>query len=420
MAIGQVTAPPVLIDSGTGLFHQDYPNLQGSAFQGSSQATNQFSIGGTLFFFGYENVNTSHCRCFTSTNKGLTWTPQDTVHEPGFDGNFLSHDPKIFYPGFGNLIYVVWDIQLAHRFFLVNTFNILTLKWGVQSAQGPQDIVSTFYVQLAALSNGDVYVFFTGLSSQVVFLKLSAAGVWSAAPTAITSAQANVTGRIKSMFMISNIVHLFYQETNSVTNLANLKYIQVNAGVPGTPVTIFTGSVANAVWNTGAGAVWNNQLVVPFQNTNDNITKVIFGSPISNPVFTTATVDPAASTVPAGNNALMPSAMVDRNNVLNVFWGTNSTGDLDDRVWTSVNAGAGFSVPAVFYSDATNPPPGEATPGIVAISSPVQGSLFFLWDATTAAGTPTFSLAAAPTSSFYSFHIYLKGVKRMKNEDCKP
>lgn len=416
-----VAATPVLIDGTNAQMHQDQRILQNTNFFGNSAQAQMFTLAGRLYAMLSESVITSHGRCFMSANNGATWTAQDITHEPGSDGNLVNSEVRVFYPGTGTKFFVEWIIQpvALQQHTMFNSFDAATNLWGTESPQGPLNVgTGASFVQLAVLSTGDAYVFQSGPSNNVVYLKFSG-GVWAGAVTAVTSVVANVTGRPKLALVDStNTMHLIYQETNSVSNLSTLFYVQVSStGVVGAPVALVAGTVAGQPFNVGYGGFWQSNVVVPFQSQADNVTKVLVGTPVSAPVFSTQTVDPGASTVPVGQIAVMPCALV-AGATLSIFWGTTSAGDLHDKIWMAANAGSGFGSPSVFYDNFAFPVPQQdpGNPGLNTISSPTtlpNGGTGMLWDAADLAGiggTPAFFLPGG--SGALLLQLQFKGWKQ--------
>ena len=404
-----VVDAPVLIDTLNGQMHQDGTVLQGNSTVGGGASVQLFNASGALYALLSENVVTSHARMFRSTDNGTTWVAQDIAHEPGSSGLNLNSDVNVFQRG--ATIYALWVVSpvALQQHFVWNSFNTVTNLWGTESAQGPLNITGAIGVEFCVLSTGDLYVY-KGNATGVAYL-LYSGGAWAGAVVVVDAGVANDVGDVKMVTVDSlDRMHVVYQLRGSVTTLADLLYVQVSAaGVVGAPATLLTGAIALDIYTVGQGPIWlGTTLVVPYQRTSDNITTVLLGTPLAAPVWTPAVVDPAASTVPAGDRANFPCAALDGNGDLNVFWATNSAANADDRVWTAVNTGAGFSTPITFYTNGTNPPPGEdpASPGLVNASSPtlLDTNVFgYLWDSVITTpgigGTATFFLLGSGGSS---------------------
>jgi hypothetical protein len=407
-----VASPPVLIDTADTAFIQDRGTILGTPTIGAAQDRELFNVGGNLYAvltdpFGAIPSISVVIRVFKSTDGGLTWASKDIANEPGAAGININNFEGVFLQG--TKIYVAWRFKPGGPLTTVsrlNVFDTITDTWQGQSVDSPTPFGTAAPSGLAVLSNTDQYILsvFSG-ADNLRYLKFSAA-VWGVALIDISPVAASTSAFYKAHLVdASDTIHLVYAEQVTAVSM-NLYYVQISAtGVVGIRTLLVAGGAAE-VFNVGNMCFQGTNVVIPFFRTSNNVTTVLIGTPLAAPVFTPVIVDPGASTVPVGQSALFaPCAVLDGAGNINVFWGTGSAGDLDDRVWTAVQSGPGtFAAPLTWYSQALfsipSPPQDPASTFPLTLGSPtlLPGSNFgMLWDAVTlsAEGSAAFLLLGA-------------------------
>ncbi len=418
--MGGVTSTPVVIDPLL-VFQQNDTTIAG--ISGNGQCRELYKIGGNLYVvlfnpsgFGIGGVD---IRIFKSTDSGLTWTAKDTANEPGSGGINLANLEGVF--ALGTKIYVAWRFKPTNITILsrLNSFDTTTDTWTGQSIDSALTLATSQPSGLAVLTSTDQYIisqFLGGGNSNLQYITFIG-GVWSVATTDISPVAAGTSAVYKAHLVdATDTIHLIYAELVAGVS-SKLYYVQISSlGVVGARTLLLSG-VAAEKYNVGNMCFQGTKLVISYQRTSDNVTTVLIGTPLAAPVFSSIVVDPGASTVPLGSRAFFPCAVLDGSGNINVFWGTNSPGDTDDRIWTAVQtSAAAFGAPSTWYSNASFPPPGgdPFSPGIVTVGSPTILSPNFglLWDFVTLNGSATALLiGGAGGVAASSFTLCFKGQK---------
>lgn len=411
-----VTAPPVYLDIELAQFGtianygQDTNNQSGLGGAGTAGAPAYFLIGSKLYaVLSCVTATPGTGRSLVSLDKGLTWTGLDEPNEPGTaGGNNIATDIKVYYPGVGTVIYTQYRTNPGGgtvAFF--NSFDTVTGLWSVNSAASAVNFIPAQYTFIVRLTSGDIYTFaatFPTGNNNVQYTKFSG-GAWINTLVNVNAFIAGHTAVVKGAWAdATDTMHVIYQATDGST-FYNLFYVQVSStGLVGAPILLLTGAATERYNVFLLNGLWNSQLVICCQRKSDNITTVLLGTPTTAPVFTLVVVDPAASTVTLA--AFSPGAVVTPGNQLAVFWYTNSTSNLDNRLWRNISTGpAAFANPPVWwYSEASNPPVGPVFEPVIsnapeAIGNPIafpDGTFSILWDAVTADEFPSFAIGDSP------------------------
>lgn len=337
----------------------------------------QYFVGDT----GIDSIAGPDGRIFKSTDGGLTWARQDQAGEPNDSGFTFLYDAS-FFDG-SRYIYIYYrDTSLGTKHPGLVIFDTNTDTYGTPIVDFAQFSVGSdpAWVVLTQASTA-TFVFFmdnpgvNGLS----YLKESS-GAWDASAVVVIGPIGSTSWLITGAIDGSDNFHLFYADLALFAGTYDVKYIPVSAaGTPGAAVSLKTVTSSDP-FNSGVARIWNNSIVLPYIDPPaPNIApKVLIGTPVSAPVWTTEDVD--AGTVAPQFTGSFPILSVGLDGNLNYDWIVwDQGGNTVEEIWRNTRTVSGWGTPVLVYDKLTNQPALPTFEGLHTLAAVQMISGGWLW-----------------------------------------
>lgn len=349
---------------------------------GSTGVPALYVLGSAIYLVGVTGINSlsgPEGRIFKSTDAGLTWTRQDAAGEPlnPISGFTEKYDTS-FFDG-AQFIYVSYRTAAGKPALVL--FDCLTDTYGT-----PTEDPSLFAVPGVAgwvelvQADGTVFIFLCdaiNIGRGLGYNKVTA-GVWAAC-TEIASGVTQgwlITGALDPA---TGDMHLFFVKWAAFAVTRDLFYMVLSAAeVPGTPVNLLTFADTELL-NSGLAAVWEDCIVLPYIDPVGGIVpKVLIGTPLSAPVWTTELVDSGLVALQATGYDCILSIDSDGNLVFD--WIVDDAGSGDSQIWRNTRTLLGWGTPELVYDKVANETPVFTDPLIHSLAAVELPAGNWAWD----------------------------------------
>jgi hypothetical protein len=421
-----------------------------------------FLVGANRYQFCVDTAaNPRKIRAFKSTDSGATWTQQDAAGAPSINNlgggaglQFPTSCPTYIQDPTDTTKVVAAYVENVTQHVSFVVFDTSSDTWGVPNTGGPvahgtdtggadqSNDDTGAKTCLEYRSSDDSYVILyqgppdntAGQDfSRPYWVTFDRVGLTWSVEVKVTGGAAEAKHYLADGLIISSdISHLVISSPTNAT--ATTPYEIYHVAIESDDTINAQGLITDQVFRERESNVGYpklrasaSEMMIPF--------KALLGSPLFGaavaraalaitPAWTIEAVNDAVGTEPSNSQFNAPSLAIDAAGFPHVFWsgspnGANvSPGTLMFHTQGG-NAGAGWSSPDTLF---TTPDPANDYFERVTVSSIGASGIgivvFFFETAGPTDDVDYFEFLPAPVRRFYSFHIYMQGVKRFKNSEC--